>query len=188
MPVEIDETELANLRSVQTTVAKMLDNPKARKLVLQARKEVDPAAIIPELDAAAPVMAEMTELRTLVTDFIKSSNERESKREEDARSNAFARQFEQGRAKLRGAGYQDEGIAAIEKLMEQKGIVDHEDAEAIWRDRNPPPPPAVSSGSRFDIFNPPKEDDAAMKALMAGDDETFLRMTVPDAILSGRRN
>jgi hypothetical protein len=46
-----------------------------------------------------------------------------------------------GRAALQKGGYTDEGIAAVEKLMEEYGIPDHEAAASLHEKLQPPAEP-----------------------------------------------
>ena len=67
--IELDEAQYAELarvpeyRSVFEMISGIMKNPKARKKLLEARKEADPNAVIPELDAAAPLVAEISTVR-----------------------------------------------------------------------------------------------------------------------------
>lgn len=184
--VEIDETELASLRGVSQTVQTMLNDPEARRLVLTAQKKVNPKAVIPELDAATPVLAEVTSLKESVAKIEKLFTDDRTQREEKDRLRELRERWNGGQAKLRASGYNAEGIAAIEKIMEEKGIADHEIAAAYFDRINPPAEPVASSSNRFDFPRKAPENDEALKALYAGDDETFLQMTLPGALASGR--
>ena len=57
------------------------------------------------------------------------------------------------KATLRRDGYTDEGMKAIEKMMEDKGLLDVMDAVAIFERTNPPPAsmpaPMITCSSRF---------------------------------------
>ena len=82
MAVEIDENELAGLKSLQSTVQKWLGNPGARRKILEAQKVLDPNIVIPELDAAKPLeeaLAKMDEkLSTLDKRLSKDAEDRET--------------------------------------------------------------------------------------------------------------
>src|SRR5262245_867690 len=70
MPVEIDETRLGNLTTLAKMYDGMLKNPKTRAKLLGAVKEAYPQVVIPEIDAAAPINAEIEALKKAQTDFI----------------------------------------------------------------------------------------------------------------------
>ena len=123
--IELDETQYAELarlpeyKSVFETISGIMRNPKARKKLLEARKEADPSASIPEIDAAAPLIAEVSAMREDLAktreELAKDKTERETAK---ALSNLES-QFEKGRSALRAEGYTEEGISAIESLMEK---------------------------------------------------------------------
>ena len=61
--VEIDDGELASYKQVATVVNGLMANPKTRRTLLQAQKELNPNLVIPELDATAPVLDELKSFR-----------------------------------------------------------------------------------------------------------------------------
>jgi len=65
---EVDESEFLNAQAVVAAVNKMMGDKDARKLLLQARKKSDPSAVIPELDAAEPVNAQVNEIRAMLAE------------------------------------------------------------------------------------------------------------------------
>ena len=74
-------------------------------------------------------------------------------------------------AGLRRQGYTDEGVKQIEKLMETKGLLDVEDAVAIFERQNPPQMPATPGGITGDRWNfadqPVDGGDKDIMALLA---------------------
>src|SRR5574337_1263076 len=52
--IEVEESDFLSGKAVVDVVAKMMSNPAARRKVQEARKLVDPNAVIPEIDAAKP--------------------------------------------------------------------------------------------------------------------------------------
>ena len=51
--IEIDESELGNLKKIQATIAKISTNPEGKRLLQKAHKLIDPNAVTPDLDADA---------------------------------------------------------------------------------------------------------------------------------------
>jgi hypothetical protein len=118
----------------------LLENPKTRNMTQRLVKEVNPKAYIPELDAAAPVLAEL-----------KRSNDRIDALTAQLQKRDTMDDIEKNRSTLRSRGYNDEGIKKIEELMTGRGIADYDAAEALFDKQNPAPAPRQPgySGSLF---------------------------------------
>lgn len=130
----------------------LLADPKTRKQTLKLIKQKFPDATIPEIDAAAPVEAEISELRKMVTDLTTTiKNEREDGKIQ-GRFSALKSQ----------RGYTDEGLKNIQTLMVEKSIADPEAAADHYDRINYKPEPVTPmSYSGSNAFNPPNSD--AMK-------------------------
>ena len=184
--VEVDESQWTALRGIAGTVEKMLANPKTRRKILEAQKEVNPNVAIPEIDEVNRGMERYAELQAKIDEQNKKLVDWESKQAERERRLELEGRWRGGQGKLRKAGWTDEGITAVEKLMEDRCIADHEAAAALYEKMNPPQvsSPISPSGSRFDLFaakSAPVNEDA-MKALMAGNDEAYLSMVIPKTL------
>lgn len=189
MPVEIDETELANLRGVAGVMQKMLNNPKTRGKILEAQKVLNPDAVIPEIDSAAPLKDAMVQLHKEVQETQKMIRTDKEEREASKAREVLEGKWAEGRAAARKAGYMAEGLEKLEKFMEEKGVADHEIAIAAFEKLNPPEEPVFSSGSRFDAFTAPSEGDD-MKLLLEGNEQQFLNKKIKETltdIRSGNR-
>ena len=165
---EVDEVELLRLQRQDATVQNIWKNPKAKRKILEAVKDADPNARIPELEieeaARAPVMA----LETQVAELTKQIATDKAEREKETKLNALSGNVEKGKAKLRKEGWTDEGVAAVEKLMEEKGILDVEIAAAFYEKQHPPQAPATPSGvGSWNFMEPVSEEDAYTKAIVA---------------------
>ena len=165
---EVDEVELLRLQRQDATVQNIWKNPKAKRKILEAVKDADPNARIPELEieeaARAPVMA----LETQVAELTKQIATDKAEREKETKLNALSGNVEKGKAKLRKEGWTDEGVAAVEKLMEEKGILDVEIAAAFYEKQHPPQAPATPSGvGSWNFLEPVSEEDAYTKAIVA---------------------
>jgi hypothetical protein len=174
---QIDEAELLSHRQVVDAVNGIMSKPEARKLLLQARKLADPNAIIPELDAAAPLNEGLSRIEKTLADL---RAEREAEKAAAAQAAQIAK-FEQGwnqqRQALRAAGWQDEGIAQIEAHAQERGIFDLEVAAAHWEKFHPPADPVQPSGAgSWQFLEGTGGDDGFMKAMLdsRGDDEAAL--------------
>jgi hypothetical protein len=145
--VQIDESELLNQQRVLAKVNNMLAHPEARKLLLRASKIQDPAANIPEIDAAAPVLTEVDALKkALAEDKAERKAEREAEAQERAMAQARATVASQ-KQRLREQGWRDEGIEEIEKFATERGVPDLEIAASHWEKLHPPSEPATPNGS-----------------------------------------
>ena len=167
--VEIDEAELARLRSVETRVGALLKNPGARKKLAAAVKDVNPKdPLAAEADAVDPVEQRFADLQAQLAAEKKAREDSEAKRTQDATLAGLAKVRTDGIAALRAEKWTDAGIAAVEKLMEEKGILDPLDAAAIYERAHPPTVPiAPTSGSGgWNFMAAPAEDQTDLKSLI----------------------
>ena len=165
--VEIDEEEYMRLKQERdlyspskTILDRLGNNPKTRIPLLRMMKEDNPALVIPEIDAAAPVLAELgkaNEQIAALSKKITDKDEADAKAKRDAEVDG---RIETGRAMLRKLGYNDDGVKGVEELMTKRGIVDYEAAEALF-DREQQQPESFIPGNNFGrdsgLFDPPGE-------------------------------
>jgi hypothetical protein len=150
MPIEVDETQLASLQNTAKIVQGMLKNPKTRRKVLEAYKEFDPSAAVPELDVTEPVVARMNNLEGAVIEFMKKEREDREKERTESQLERIRQEAQQGRQMLAERGYTPEGISKLEEFRNTKGLVDYNDAVRLWELDNPPPAVAEpNSGMNF---------------------------------------
>ena len=102
---EIDETEYASLVGIKRTVDAMLAKPDARKLVLNAQKLVNPNVSIPEIDAAAPVQAEIAETQKTLAEIRKEMADERAARALEKQTEKFERDWEAQKGRLRAEGF-----------------------------------------------------------------------------------
>ena len=183
--VEIDEAEFANLKRVRDTVAKIAAQPEGKKLMQKAHKLVDPNAVTPDLDEDEKKIAAQTEWQKKFEDLQSKIDAKDAEREKNEKLASLNSKMESGRRALRDAGWTKEGIEGVEKLMEDKGILDHEIAAAFIEKQNPPQ--EVMSPRAFGGFNfveQPKDEDAFLKALLdsKGDDDNAVLRVAADAV------
>ena len=164
---EIDEVELLRLRRQDQTVHALMANPKAKRKVLEAYREHDPNARIPELDAEAAAAAPVNELSKTVADLRKEIADDKAEREKKIRLDALNGTVEGGLAKLRRAGWTDEGLTEVRKLMDEKGILDPEIAAAYYEKQHPPQTPAMPSGvGGWNFVENVQDSEADLKKLL----------------------
>lgn len=180
---ELDEAEFARYQALKQNapvvamVEQIMGNPNARKKLLEARKAVDPNAAIPELDAAKPIEEAVSGIREEFATIRKELADEKAEREKERSLATLNANWSKGQAKLRAAGYTEDGIKAIEKLMEEQGIANHEAAAAYYDRLNPPAEPVAPTSTRMDIFAAPAKDDV-MKMLHEGDEDGFLNTQI----------
>lgn len=187
--VEISEEDFIRSKQLRDVTASILKNPKAKRLLQQAHKLVDPNAVTPDLDEDERSNAAYKELHDRLTAFEKEAKEKEAKAEQDRTLAALNASIDSGIAKLRAAGWTDEGVNGVRELMEKKGILDVEDAAILFEKANPPPPPSTPSGSgSWGFFEMPGDGQDDLKKLIAskGDDESLLRKMTSEALTEVR--
>lgn len=187
--VEVDELQLQADRKLRATVENWFKNPKAKRKLLEAQKIVDPKADIPELDEPDPIEAMRKEydekLAALQAQNVKDKEERER----DQRIQELKSLKEKGIAQLKSERWTDDGIKAVEGIMESKGILDPLDAAAIFlRDHPPAEPIKQNGGSGPWNFVPGDMPDASTDP-----DEKYVdsllksgKNGLPDSVLMGR--
>jgi hypothetical protein len=186
MPViEVDEEEFKTLGRIRETVAKIAKDPEGKLLLQKAHKKVDPNAVTPDLDETEKLTATTSEWEKKFNELQTKIDTDKAEREKNEKLASLNAKMEAGRKALRDAGWTKEGIEGVEKLMEEKGILDHEIAAAYVERQNPPQ--EVMSPRAFGGFNfveQPKDDDAFLKALLdsKGDDDNAVLKAAVDAV------
>ena len=187
--IEVDEAEFLQSKALRETVEKMLANPKSRRKILEARKEFDPNAVIPELDQTKPVEDAVATVTKQLEDFKKEQAEKEAKAEQDRKLGDLNTRFAAGRAALKKQKWTQEGIDALEKLMEEKGIVDHEIGVAYFEKLHPPQVPVTPNGSgAWNFLDVPTDGADDIKKLIEskGENEPLLRKMTAEALTEVR--
>jgi hypothetical protein len=164
--VEIDEEQYLRDQQLRRALEKVVANPKAKLLLQEAHKMVDPQAITPELDREKSESERITAMRKEFDDF-KAAVEKEKAEAAAARqAEALKLSVDTGLARLKREQHlTDEGIAAVRKLMEEKGILNADDAFAIFERQNPAPPPLTPRGNgAWNFLDIPEGQDGAAYA------------------------
>lgn len=190
--VEVDELQWSNAQQVATIANALLKNPKTRRNYLAQVKEAFPNIAIPEIDAAAPVINEVNELKKSMTEFMDAiKTDREKERAEKIGSTVQAK-IAEGRRKAAERGYTAEGIEKLEQMMVEKGLSDFDDALKLYEYDNPPAAPArPTRGNMFDFIDENQKGDNAndyIKSLFAtkGEDDGVLNNQIK-SVLSDMR-
>ena len=180
--VEVDEGELTVARSAKALLDK-LGTGNTRSKLLHLVKEVNPDAPIPELDSQRPVLDEVAKLKAEMEAERKARAEEKAEAEKSAREAKVGKAIEKGRAALRAQGYTDEGIEKVEQLMADKGILDYDDALAVYeRNHKTPDEPILSIdySKSWDVAAPQDKDDS--HKLLLRDPDAFARREVNEVL------
>lgn len=163
--IEVDETEYLASKQVASTMANILKHPEARKLVLKANKIVQPDVSIPEIDHVKPFEEAVAGVEAKLNDFMKSFEEEKAAKKAQEETNKFASKWEQSKRSLaQKHGYTEDGLTAIEKFCQERGIPDIEAGAALFDRLNPPAPIDTTSG-KWDFFSAGEKSDDFMKQL-----------------------
>lgn len=187
--VEIDEQEFKAWEQTKQTLNKIRADKEALLNLERAHKKIDPNAVTKALDEYEASSKENAEWQTKFEELQKSLKEKEDKRETDASLATATARVESGRKRLRDAKYTEEGIEAVEKFMQERGIADHEVAAAYLEKQNPPQ--EIMSPRAFGGFNfvePPKEGESFVKSLLdsRGEDDNAVLKAATEAIAETR--
>lgn len=132
--------------ALRNVAGKIVAKPESRRLLEQAQKLVDPNAATPMLDEEARTRAPVEALEKTLNDKLAALDKERADEKREANLAAIAQRQTAGLAQLRKQGYTDEGVAAVQKLMEDKGLLDVDDAVAIFERANPPQMPSTPQG------------------------------------------
>ena len=191
--VEIEESALLNLQHIHNVVGSVMSDAETRRQFLQLAKARNPKLSIPEVDAAAPVIAQVQGISTKMDEFIAAQATAEAARQqavadlraereaeklaaaEEKRVAAFQKTWADQEADLRKQGWRDNGLTLVKQFAETHGIADLTIAADAFERRNPQPGP-VESRPGWNLFQGPREEDTFVKDQMAqqGNDESRL--------------
>jgi ribosome assembly protein YihI (activator of Der GTPase) len=170
--VELDEAEYNRLMALHGVASKIVANPAARKQLEAAHKLVDPNVPTPTLDAERIQNEPLNALQKKYDDELAALRKEREDEKREATLAKLAADQERGFARLKAQHqYTDEGVDRIKKLMETKGLLDVEDARAIFERDNPPQiatPRGGLTGERWNFADSSQEADTNIKALIAG--------------------
>lgn len=158
--VEIDEAEFLRLSKLNNFVHAGLQNPEAAKLIEKAAKMIDPNIKTPRLDQEAAIQTPMQQMQEQMSALSKKIDDDAAARTQNQTLAALNKTRDDGIRELRRTGWTDDGIKAVEKLMDEKGILDPLDAAAIHEKHHPPQAPAMPGSSGGWNFAEAVQDDS----------------------------
>ena len=185
---EIDENQLAGLRGLSQFVQKAMASPKHRTQLLRIQKDLYPEIAVPEIDAADPVLERVDALAKAFEEDKKAREEAAAKTAEEKSKTEWEQKWLSGRKMLNDRHYNQEGVEAVEKLMTERGIPDHEAGLALFEKLNPPPPPPLTGRSGFGWFDNVEKDPDLDRLLNKKDYDGFLAEQIDIARRDFRAN
>lgn len=168
--IEVDEAEYNRMAALSSAAQKIAGNKEALKHLERAHKMVEPSARTPNLDAEQETLAPVNALKTELSEQIAAIKKEREDEKRDATLASIAGKQEAAFNRLKTQGhYTDEGVEAVRKLMETKGLIDVDDAVAIFERSNPPQMPVSPSGITGDKWNftDTSSADKSIEALIA---------------------
>lgn len=176
--VEVDQGQLEQLQKLaaeakrtaptMAVLDKIGKNPKARQQYLKLWKEVQPDIVIPELDAATPHLERLDGFEKKFDAFVKTLEDEKTESQKKQTLEQIDAQIAKGRKKLKEQGWLDEGIASVEKLMQDRSISDYDAAAALWEKENPKDEPIIPSNfgeSQWNLLSDNQSDEGIKSAV-----------------------
>ena len=184
--VEIDEDEFNRLKSLHGVASAIYANPKARLKLEEAQKMVNPNAATPALDELTARNEPIEGVNKRLAELEKTLAEERATHEREQKLSGIKAMQNEGFAKLRQQHFTTDGITAIEKLMEEKGILDPLDAAAIFEKHNPPQQVATPGGGSggWNFLDAVGDSDVDLKRLIEtkGESEPLLNKMVNESL------
>lgn len=165
---EVSDSELAILRRAYGLLDSLYADKDVGHDFKHMLKKKYPQANVPEIDAAAPYVARLEGIEKRFDEYLQKQAEASA---DSNLGTAFAR--------LKEAGYTDDGVEKIKQLMVDRKIPDPQVAAAYF-DKTAPKPDAMRPGyksSNFNFIEPEGENDESFKHLMS-DPESWMESEV----------
>jgi hypothetical protein len=168
--------KIAKGAEVEAAWQKLLSGPD-RLTVLQAYKRAYPNASVPEIDAAAPVNDAVAAIRKEFDEYRAAADKEKEETRAKAREEAANGTVAKGRQWLRGdKKLDDDGVTAVEKVMQDLGVPNYEVAFNHWRASQPADPeqlPSSWAGRSLDWFR--EQEDRPDLELLRKDPMAYRR-------------
>ena len=192
--IEVEEAEWNARGQLTNVVSELLKHPESRPLMLEAQKKRFPESVIPEIDAAKPVLDKVDALSKKFDDYVSKEQERVAKEMNDAKIRAFADKWAAQKVAVRERypDFNDTALEEIEKMATEKGIVDFEAAADHYRRLNPPAAiqsPQTGGWGFFDDNADTLKDSMDKLMQSRGDNDAVTNKMVNEALadVRGRR-
>ncbi len=199
--VEVEEADLLNLRHIAGVTDAIMKVPAARSQYLNLAKQANPNLSIPEVDAAAPMLAALSghnqkmdafmeaqkaadaARQTKMDEFLATQAEAKRLDDEAKQIATFNQTWDQQETKLRREGWREAGLKQVREFAELNGIASLEIAADAFERRNPQPGP-VESRPGWNLFTGPAQEDTFVKDQMQaqGNDDTRLDREIAETL------
>ena len=185
-----DRTAAQTAASKTLAAIQKLESGPRRTRYLELLKEEFPEMVIPEVDAAKPVNDAVTALGKRFDDWVAAQEKKEEERTEADRKSKAEGTVTQGRSWLRRERkLDDDGVTAVEKIMQEEGIPNYQAAFLLWRDRNPATEsdlPTIQARS-MDWFKAETEETQADMKLRLANPIGYRQKRIPQMLQQLRR-
>jgi hypothetical protein len=190
--IEVDENEYHNNRKARELIDSLWRNQKAKRKLLEAQREVKPEdPAVKELDTPDPVEERFAALASKIEAQEKLIADQKAEREQSEKILGLKKMRDDGLTRLRSEGFTDKGLEGVQKIMDDKGILDPLDAAAIWEKANPTPYPMTpnhnGSWNFLDATGSGESDDIKKLIDTRGESNPLLDKIISDAISDVRR-
>lgn len=188
--VEVDESVFIAQRELAALHQQMMNNPRSRELLTKAAKTVNPNIITAENDAKEEIRGEVKVVDDRIAALETKIAADAAARELETRQREFVDSWNARKGSLRQQGYTEEGVTAIEKFAEERGLVDLDAAAALFDKMHPPATIAQPGGGYggLDQFQASAADDENFKKLLEseGKDPAAERAMINQALTDHR--
>lgn len=179
MPIEMDEKRAEDLLKAEELLKRLYANKETKRDIERLAKKVNPDAVTGE-DMLEPYVKDMRDELAELKEFKKS-----------IQANMKDYGKNQSVKRLKDAGYTEDGIKAVEKIMADNGFDNYEIAAAYWdkiQPTAPVSPNGISPSLMFDFQGAEGEDAESTKLLLKNEDAWLDREAdkVMKEIKSGR--
>ena len=164
--IEVDETTFVSQRAIVDLVASIEKNPAHRTKFLEMVKSVKPDLSIPEIDAAAPLRAELDEMKKMLAEDAAARKAEKDAVAAQAQENAFLSTWRKQENSLRDEGWLDDGLDKVKEFAKTQGIPNLEAAAALYLKQNPAQIATPSANRAFDFFQPDTDTGKYFDELM----------------------
>ena|SRR5215475_2217930 len=184
--IEIEEADLLRSQKQREFLDKVWNNPKAKRKLLEAAREINPDdPMTKELDKPDPIEERFSALTKKNEELEKKLADDKAEREQNEKLSVLKKTRDEGLMQLRRDGWTDKGIEGVEKLMQDKGILDPLDAAAIWEKANPPQVPMTPNHTgSWNFLETNPDENADLKKLIEtkGESNPLLDKMTQDAL------
>lgn len=184
--IEVDEGEFQRSNNALKMFNEMWSNKESQEYLLRARKVLhpdDPA--VKNIDKPDPRDEQIKTLRDEFAADKKAREDADAERTKNEQISRLKNSWDSEIAELRRNGWQEEGIKQLEKIRDEKGLLNARDCATLFERDHPPPAPIAASGNSWNYADPAVADaDENIKKLMEskGDSEAVTNKMINETL------